>query len=938
MNVKCFYCNSETNNDSSKNCESCSKELLKVCEKCGIKFEKSANFCMSCGGKLTDIEFEEDVFILEEVDEDNSDQSENPEEAEMLEIEVLEDLNEDGGEELLILEENDNKEPVLSTEKKSTKVDKEDHQIEKGGYFGTAGQEKTDGEPKVEERKKKKPGKKKLDPQKENSASNGSELDVLFDELGKVEKPDAEGGGGEFETPAKVNFEDIDDDPIVEDLKIENINISGVKKPDPKKYLKPVKIEDTYEISFDELSKTVITSEFEESCKPLLGKVQSNLVKGSGGIFFLRGDAGNGTGILVNRLKNFADEKNSSQSYNIAVSDANGFDFDFMIFIDLIRKLMKIKSSDVNVVRKKFDKLFGETLPKNKKECLSALICLNFIPLKTKLPKHDIEYLLAYVFYGLSRGKPVVWFVNNANVLNVRSIRFLDSLKKVFESMPMAVVMVVDPEASVLDIAEKDNVFDFKGFPEDKLKLEVAKSLNAKTIPAELEKLLKEKAKGNMLFTLQLAEYLKDKGFIFEMKGSWRFSKLPDDFKCPESLDELLAQRTELLPGVVAKVLKELALLNLFEVPKVLVDLVCGEQKEIVDDLVKKGYLLEAESSYRFASRTMLTSLRKNIKIGRAERSFYRDVVTKLSSTTAEIYQLNKHWLLLSYINLGGIVDKRLNSFLFSSAVYMEKLGFFEISQRSYQTIISSFESDNPFDDFKILPELKSARLWRFVDPQWGKLFWEKLENYALRKNNYHLELLAKSELLLLEREKIDFSAVAELLKKMHLSGLYEDEISLIDKTTDILIDTENYIDANTFAVRAYKILRDVVTRYDGKGVPPADFIYVLFVRCSCKLSEVCIMLGDLDKASAILEEALEYAERYEMSYFKSKVQFFLGKIKFESKDPSWKDYMKDGFYNAIIGMDFAIIKSFLYFFESNDLEKEEWVSPFLEYKNWINF
>jgi tetratricopeptide (TPR) repeat protein len=388
----------------------------------------------------------------------------------------------------------------------------------------------------------------------------------------------------------------------------------------------------------------------------------------------------------------------------------------------------------------------------------------------------------------------------------------------------------------------------------------------------------------------------------------------------------------------VRKVLKDLALLNLFEVPKILLDLVCGQQQESVQELVKKGYIFETESSYRFASRTMLTALRKNIKIGRAERNFYRDVVTKLSSTNAEIYQLNKHWLLLSYINLGGIVDKRLNSFLFSSAVYMEKLGFFEISQRSYQTIISSFESDNPFDDFKILPEIKSARLWRFVDPQWGKLFWEKLENYAHRKNNQHLELLAKSELLILEREKVDFRSVADLLKKMHLSGLYEDEISLIDKTTDILMSSGNYIDANTFAVRAYKILRDVITRYDGKGVPPADFIYVLFVRCCCKLSEVCIMLGDYDKATAILEEALEYADRYEISYFKSKVQFLLGKIKFESKDKLWVDYMKDGFYNSIIGMDFAIIKSFLYFFEKNELENEEWVSPFLEYKNWINF
>jgi len=62
-----------------------------------------------------------------------------------------------------------------------------------------------------------------------------------------------------------------------------------------------------------------------------------------------------------------------------------------------------------------------------------------------------------------------------------------------------------------------------------------------------------------------------------------------------------------------------------------------------------------------------------------------------------------------------------------------------------------------------------------------------------------------------------------------------------------------------------------------------------------------------------------------------------LGKIRYAQKD-EWEELMKEGFYNAMIGMDFTIIKAFLHFFEENGFEDSEWVSPFIEYKNWINF
>lgn len=873
---------------------------------------------MSCGGKLAELpekKVEEEIVVLEEVTilEDPVSEPVVEEAGDKNGVEDLIEINlKVEGFETEVLEITGNDAPVAQPEPEPDPVP----------------EVMPEPDPVPEPKQEPKSSQKKKQEQKKNDI----DFDSLFTELNTIEPKIAPSGGSALSSEkADEHEEESEDIPI--NLKSEKILVKTASEY----HLKPAKVTETYDVSVDDLIKEVITAEFEESCLPMLRKIEDNLRSSKGGVFYLRGDAGSGKSHFVNRMKTASEKNNGEGSFSLVVTDANIFDFDFMIFISLARMLMKIKSNDVGTVRKKLDKLFGDTLPDSKKDCLSALICLNFVPVKTKLPKHDIEYLLSYVLYGLSRSKPVIWVVNNANTLNVRSIKFFNSLQKVFEAAPLAVILITDPDAAVLNGADINSIFDFKGFPEEMLKEEIARILNTKKIPVELEKLLKEKAQGNMLFTLQLTEFLKDKGFIFEMKGSWRFSKLPDDFVCPSNLDELISQRVDLLSEEVSRTLKEFTLLNLFEVPKSLFSVVTTTSPACIEELVRKGYILEAPDYLRFSSRTMLSALKKKVKIGKNERNYYRDIVTKLSSTPAEIYQLNKHWLLLSYINLGGIVDKRLNSFLFSSAVYMEKLGFFEISQRSYQTIVSSFGVEDTLDDFKILPEIKNARLWRLVEPQWAKIFWEKLLNYARLRNYYHLELLASGELLLLEKENVNLSTVADIVKKLHMAGCYEEEVGLIDRTVELLVSAGNFLDANTFAARGYKMLRDIIMKYTSKDIAPADFVYVLYVRCSCKLAEVCIMLEDYDKAAAILEEALEYAEKYNVSYFKSKIQLLLGKIRFAQKD-DWEETMKEGFYNAIIGMDFSIIKSFLYFFEENALEEKEWVSPFLEYKNWINF
>ena len=1044
--MKCFYCSCTDEIKEAGFCHGCGKELARLCPVCGIKYEKNAKFCMSCGGKLEDLPARkaesaaaapkqpEDDGIKIEFDDDiprgvsNVEETSAKQEKEdffEIDLGIKSTEEEDPGEKTLKVQTEPEKKPRVTIEiKMDDEPAKNKDTLELDFEKKVAEQRKRSTESRAHRRTTleslenekgatdfitkwesaketvKEPPKTKKDKTSEDS------FDALFEELTSltkvVEKEVTAVPGKHKKNEPEISFEPVHEQPEnkpeelkktepqpiseeaeeAEELTLEIepqtspaqqdqeeeighelfIEEAVEKKPEqPEKpktelsaaaasgimwvknadmyKLKPRQVNETYDVSFDGLIRDTVTPEFEESCIPMLRKIEQNFRICKGGAFFLRGQSGIGKSRFFNNAKAFSEKTKDSenQTFRVVASDANIFDFDFMIFINLIKKLMKIDCTDPKIVAEKFDSLFGDALPEGKKECLTALICLNFVPLKTKLPKHDMEYLISYVLYCLSRNKPVLWIINNANALNVRTVKFLSNLRSFFDYAPMAVICMVDPDATVLATAEKENIYDFGGFGEQKLTETIFAALGTKRIPADMEKLLREKAGGNMLFAIQLTEYLKDLGLIFEMKGSWRFAKLPDDFVCPTSINDLINKRVALLSEDLLLTLKEITLLNLYSVPKEFFALVSTTGAECVDELIKKGYIVSDGDSLRFASRAVMNVLKKMVKIGKQERSFYRNIVDKLAATQADIASINKHWLLLSYINLGGIVDKKMNSFLFSSAAYMEKLGFFEIAQRSYQTIISSFEADDTEDDFRILPEIKNARLWRIVEPQWAKIFWEKLLTYAKQHFDYHLELLAKSELLLLDEKNINFTAVADIIKKFHIAGCYEDEFRLIDKTTDILIENENHLEANTFAVRGYKLLRDVIVKSDGKGVRPAEFIYILYIRSACKLAEICIMLKNYPQATEILEEALNYAEKFGVSYFKSKIMFLLGKIRMMNKE-QWEELIKDGFSNALISMDFSIIKAFLHFFEENGLENKEWVEPFLEYKNCMNF
>jgi len=181
-------------------------------------------------------------------------------------------------------------------------------------------------------------------------------------------------------------------------------------------------------------------------------------------------------------------------------------------------------------------------------------------------------------------------------------------------------------------------------------------------------------------------------------------------FDVPKTLANVVTQRLSFLPEASNLLLRRLVLLNLHRIPVRLYITIFGEEFDEIQILSDKGFIVIAEDDIAFPSRSILSILKKSVRIGNEERAFYRMVVDKIAQSINVLPDINTRWLLLSYINLAGRIGVTYNSFLYSSAVYMDKLGFFEVAQRSYQTILQSFSADDLHDDMSWLLSIKNAR------------------------------------------------------------------------------------------------------------------------------------------------------------------------------------------------------------------------------------
>lgn len=875
--MKCFFCQIPVPDDGSS-CAACHRELAKACPSCALLYERDANFCMACGGKLSDryagaAKTVPPAPVRPAKSAQKKTAAERPRHITLTEI-IIPD------------------EPAPNGNGKDIEIDL--------GSLEESLHRRLAAEHEQEQR-----------PAPTRPPAPSATIPPI---------------------DAAPEYDEEDGSAVPEEM---SLQASEITFHEPERSLSPYLSHNTYPISLREISDAVTAQIHDPIIPTLFDAIGKRITASNGGFFTIEAPAGTGKGHFTAAVEQFI-AQNPLYDANIVISTVNPFDFDYTIFIHLVRSVLNIKTVDQQQVRAKIDKYFADLLPAGKRESLTALLCLNFTPVQVKLPKSDLDYLLAFMCYWSARNKPILWVVDNAGQVNLRSFRLFRNLKKVFAFIPFTVLFVCDQRAQVIELVDYDCRFNFTGTPHEERLAAVRAFLKTPRLPADIEKVLNN-PQHNTLYTQELFRLLMGRGFIFDMRGSWRFQKLPDDLVIPDDTEELVLMRYRDLPPSAALLLRRLVMLGLYRVPASLLGILVGSSRGDLDLLVSREYVVIDNDACRFLSRAVVHILKRTFKIEPDDRKFYRDIVSHLAAVS-DIPDANRHWLLLSYLNLGGITERKYNSFLYSSAIYMEKLGFFELAQRCYQSILSSFGKNQEDKRFALYLELKNAKLWGFSDPSWARLFWQTMLNTAKNEGLLHIQLISQGELLLLETDKIVIHEIVEIVKQLHKAGCYEDEISLIDRMSDLLLKTSNFSDAKIFASRAFRIMEDIRSRNkddnDGGDIDPAT---IIFMRASCKLADVHAALREYPDALQLLQSAMDLAVATNISYFKAKILLSLGKIRMVLGE-EWEPLIQDGFAQALQGMDFAIMKAYFLFFEEQGLESRPWVQPHIEYKNWINF
>lgn len=889
--MECAGCKKSVPNKGETACPHCGQDFVKTCDKCGVFYPEGMNFCNQCGSKLQTNVFSLDVEESTDIEEDMMPEEDMQEQEEKRK------------------KKQKKKEPPAKKKKETKAGDKE--KKKKSSSAGTM-----------------------MAPPP--SIAGASEKDFSY-----VDKIFSGGFEEDSSSVSEMEFESGEEEKEEDDtLEIESIDIPISADEVLRKSVKDIPLTfvdhaKEYKIELKDIDAHMKLVEG-DSFLPLQELAIVRLRKGVGGLYSFEGDSGAGKNEIIHHFESYA-ESNDIENLTIVSSESSEYDFDYMVFIYLLRSLFGITELDTDRVAVQISKFLEASLPMKKVHSLAALLCLNFTPLKTKLPREDVDYLISYALYKIAKKKPILWIIHNSSALNVRTLKLFSRLKKVLNFVPVAVVFSSNPGAIVLDRIDSENKFKFNGFHKDVVIKKVEEMLSVNRLPVDIEKVLL-RFSGNLQASTQMIELMKEQKLIFKMKNSWRFSKLSDSFEPPKTLADVIAQRLEFLPEDSTLLLRRLALLNLHRIPMMLYVTIFGDEFEGVQSLSDAGFIVISEEDIAFPSRTILSIMKKGIRIGDDERAFYRMVVDKIAQSINELPDINTRWLLLSYINLSGRIGSTYNSFLYSSAIYMEKLGFFEVAQRSYQTILQSFSPDDLHDDMSWLLSIKNARLWRFIEKKWARIFWDNMLNKAKKQNMLHIVLLTEGNIILLNEEQLDLRGLVEIIKELHGLGCIEDELILIDRAVDVLLENGSLQDAYTLALRGYTIL------YDSLVGPQAEdpqqlplFIHTLYLRSSSQFAEVCIAMEQFDFAKKVLSKSLEIARNRKASYFIAKISLLLVKIEFFGGGDDWETSLKEGLDYAMKGMEFKILRAFFLFLEENTLEKFDWLEPYLECKNWLN-
>jgi len=310
------------------------------------------------------------------------------------------------------------------------------------------------------------------------------------------------------------------------------------------------------------------------------------LAAGHGNIVIVAGDAGLGKSRLVTETMKQVQQLPSGDKKPLWLFGrglAYRQSFANRLFVDILYSYLQLpEDSDDALVKLRLDamgeELFGN---RHKAEVIPYLATLLGLKLDTdtELPVNDPQILRQRIFLAmgewieaLAARQPLVLVFEDLHWSDPSSVTLIEYLFALTVYSPILLICVTRPERisnfwkikvqSARDYTQNFTELTLWPLTDDESRQLIKHLLKIEPMPADLERLLLNRAEGNPLFLEEVLRSLIEDGTIASTNGHWEITRSVTDINIPNTLQGVLTARIDRLSEAVKRVLQVAAVIG----------------------------------------------------------------------------------------------------------------------------------------------------------------------------------------------------------------------------------------------------------------------------------------------------------------------------------------------------------------------------------------
>lgn len=292
-----------------------------------------------------------------------------------------------------------------------------------------------------------------------------------------------------------------------------------------------------------------------------------NLIKGTGGVVTVTGEAGIGKSRLLAELQQNADFKKTYLLEGRALS--MGRSLSFYPIIDALKHWSQIRENDTDSEAQwKLERAIRDIDPQEAEEIFPFIATLMGMKLTGRYAERvkgiEGEALEKLIFKSMrkllmkgSEVRPAVFYLEDFHWVDTSSLELVKSLLRLVEEYRILVIIAFRTGYS--DTGEEITAFIQENFPSKWTKIELepliesessqmlSNLLQIKNFPGQLRAQIIQRAGGNPFFIEEVVRSLINAGAVISEKGEYRVTGKINNVVIPQSIDALINARIDQL-------------------------------------------------------------------------------------------------------------------------------------------------------------------------------------------------------------------------------------------------------------------------------------------------------------------------------------------------------------------------------------------------------